>query len=39
VVGDYVGIVTNVVLATLGLLLLRRYFRCWRADRQRDATA
>jgi membrane protein DedA with SNARE-associated domain len=39
VVGDYVGIVTNVVLATLGLLLLRRYLRCWRADGQRDAGA
>jgi membrane protein DedA with SNARE-associated domain len=37
-VGDYIGIVTNVVLATLGLLLLRRYLRCWRAGSQRGAT-
>ena len=29
-VGDYVGMVTNVVLGTLALLLVRRYLRCWR---------
>jgi membrane protein DedA with SNARE-associated domain len=33
VVGDYVGVATNVVLATLGVLLIRRYFRCWRSRR------
>lgn len=30
-VGDYIGIVTNVVLATLGVMLVRRYVRCWTA--------
>jgi membrane protein DedA with SNARE-associated domain len=30
-VGDYIGIVTNVVLGTMALLLVRRYLRCWRA--------
>jgi len=30
-VGDYVGTVTNVVLGTLALLLVRRYVRCWKA--------
>ena len=30
-VGDYIGMVTNVVLGTLALLVVRRYVRCWRA--------
>lgn len=33
VVGDYIGIATNVVLATLALALVRRYLRCWAASR------
>jgi membrane protein DedA with SNARE-associated domain len=32
-VSDYIGIVTNVVLGTLLLLLLRRYLKCWKAGR------
>lgn len=28
-VGDHIGIATNVLLAGLGLLLLRRYLQCW----------
>ena len=31
-VGDYVGMATNVLLVGLGLLLVRRYIRCWRAQ-------
>ncbi len=34
VVGDYVKIVTNVLLAALGALLLWRYVKCWRATRR-----
>jgi membrane protein DedA with SNARE-associated domain len=30
-VGDYVDVGTNVVLAALGAMLARRYVRCWRA--------
>jgi membrane protein DedA with SNARE-associated domain len=30
-VGDYIGMVSNVVLGILALLLVRRYLRCWRA--------
>jgi membrane protein DedA with SNARE-associated domain len=30
-VGDYIGMVSNVVLGVLALLLVRRYLRCWRA--------
>ena len=32
VVGDYIGIATNVLLAGLGALLVWRYIRCWRTD-------
>lgn len=28
-VGDYVGVATNVIFATLGILLVRRYIQCW----------
>lgn len=28
-VGDYVSIATNVLLAVLGFMLVRRYLRCW----------
>jgi membrane protein DedA with SNARE-associated domain len=31
VVGDYIGMATNIVIGTLALLLVRRYVRCWRA--------
>lgn len=31
VVADYIGVVTNVVLAGLAVVLARRYLRCWRA--------
>jgi membrane protein DedA with SNARE-associated domain len=31
-VGDYVDVVTNVVLGAAALLLVRRYVRCWRAQ-------
>jgi membrane protein DedA with SNARE-associated domain len=30
-VGDYVGMATNIVFAILGLLLVRRYIRCWKS--------
>jgi membrane protein DedA with SNARE-associated domain len=30
VVGDYVNILTNILLAVVGLLLVRRYVTCWR---------
>ncbi len=32
IVGDYIGIATNVLLAGLGVLLVWRYIRCWRTD-------
>jgi membrane protein DedA with SNARE-associated domain len=32
-VGDYLNIVTNVLLAVLGAMLVRRYVRCWRKSR------
>jgi membrane protein DedA with SNARE-associated domain len=28
-VGDYVGIATNIVFATLGIMLVWRYIKCW----------
>jgi membrane protein DedA with SNARE-associated domain len=31
VVGDYISIATNVLLAVLVVLLIRRYVRCWRS--------
>jgi membrane protein DedA with SNARE-associated domain len=37
-VGDYVGTITNVLLAILIVLLLRRYYRCWRTSAHRAAT-
>lgn len=30
IVGDYIGAATNVLLAVLAVLLVRRYIRCWR---------
>jgi membrane protein DedA with SNARE-associated domain len=31
VVGDYIGVVTNVLLVGLAVLVIRRYLRCWRS--------
>jgi membrane protein DedA with SNARE-associated domain len=31
-VGDYVNVATNVLLAVMGVMLVRRYMRCWRAS-------
>jgi membrane protein DedA with SNARE-associated domain len=31
-VGDYINMATNALLAGLGLLLARRYYRCWTAS-------
>jgi membrane protein DedA with SNARE-associated domain len=31
-IGDYINIVTNVLLAVVAIMLIRRYIRCWRAD-------
>ena len=31
VVGDYIGMATNVVFAVLGAMLVRRYIQCWRS--------
>jgi membrane protein DedA with SNARE-associated domain len=31
IVGDYIDIVTNVVLGVIGVLIATRYVRCWRA--------
>lgn len=28
-VGDYVGVATNIVFAVLGIMLVRRYIKCW----------
>ena len=30
-VGDYINVATNALLAALGIILVRRYIRCWRA--------
>jgi membrane protein DedA with SNARE-associated domain len=32
-VGDYLNIVTNVLLAVMGIMLARRYVRCWNESR------
>jgi membrane protein DedA with SNARE-associated domain len=32
-VGDYIDVATNVLLAAAGAMLVRRYVRCWRAAR------
>jgi membrane protein DedA with SNARE-associated domain len=29
-VGDYLNVVTNVLLAVVGIMLVRRYVKCWR---------
>lgn len=31
VVGDYIGIATNIVFAILAAMLVRRYIQCWRS--------
>lgn len=31
-VGDYIGVVTNVLLAALGVMLVWRYVRCWKTQ-------
>jgi membrane protein DedA with SNARE-associated domain len=31
-VGDYINIVTNVVLGVIGVMIAARYVRCWRAQ-------
>ena len=31
-VGDYIGIATNILLGVLAVLLVRRYVRCWRVQ-------
>ena len=31
IVGDYINMVTNVVLGVIGVMIGRRYVRCWRA--------
>ncbi len=31
-VGDYINVVTNVLFAVLGLMLVRRYVKCWKAS-------
>ena len=31
IVGDYIDTVTNVVLGVMGVMIARRYVRCWRA--------
>ena len=33
-VGDYVNVVTDVLLAAMGVMLLTRYLRCWRESRK-----
>jgi membrane protein DedA with SNARE-associated domain len=32
-VGDYINVATNTLLAVLAVLLVRRYIRCWRQSR------
>jgi membrane protein DedA with SNARE-associated domain len=31
IVGDYINMVTNVVLGVIGVMIATRYVRCWRA--------
>jgi membrane protein DedA with SNARE-associated domain len=31
IVGDYINIVTNVILGVIGVMIATRYVRCWRA--------
>ena len=31
IVGDYINVVTNVVLGVIGVMIATRYVRCWRA--------
>jgi membrane protein DedA with SNARE-associated domain len=38
-VGDYLGTATNVLLAVLAALLVRRYIRCWRSGQAKAAHA
>ena len=32
IVGEYINVVTNVVLGVIAVMIVRRYIRCWRAD-------
>jgi membrane protein DedA with SNARE-associated domain len=32
-VGDYINLATNVILGVIGVLLARRYIRCWKDAR------
>jgi membrane protein DedA with SNARE-associated domain len=32
-VGDYIDVVTTVVLGAIGVMLIRRYVRCWKEAR------
>jgi hypothetical protein len=32
-VGDYINAATNVLVAVAGVMLVRRYFRCWKSAR------
>jgi membrane protein DedA with SNARE-associated domain len=34
VVGDYVNLATNVLFGVLGVMLVRRYVRCWKDSRR-----
>ena len=37
-VGDYINLATNALLAVGGILLVRRYIRCWKASTDRSPT-
>jgi membrane protein DedA with SNARE-associated domain len=39
IVGDYVGMASHVLLAGLGVLLVRRYIRCWRSPECESSVA
>ena len=30
-IGDYINAATNVLFAVAGVMLVRRYFRCWKS--------
>jgi membrane protein DedA with SNARE-associated domain len=38
-VGDYVGVATNIVFVALGAMLVRRYFKCWKPQPRPDRRA
>ena len=37
-VGDYINVATNALLALVVITLIRRYIRCWKATRDRSGT-